>query len=480
MAELRAATLADALAQIKARWITGGSGLAHAPQAWREAVGAGEAAELNLLALVGQATQVAFRPAPGGELTTAAPLPRLAAPSLPEETRPRFRRALQSRRLSAEHMRQLLRLIEARGYSAHPADWAPSTSEAACPDLYAPWLDWRENAGAAAAVGVVLKPDTWASFLPSERRAALNALRARDPSAARALIAEKAGADPADQRLRLVELLATGLSADDAAYLESLSEDRAPKVRQAAARLLARLGGGARDPEKEAALAAFLVLEASGGGPARVTLKPVTSNQRRGRRSHLFDQVSLAGLAETLSLAPEALVEAWDFDDNFASNSGFGRLIARTGADALALQALTRWIATEPTALADMTPLLLRLDPEARWETARPLLSRDGVSFAELAEVGGAALGRVALADLDKAPALTALAEDASEQARADAKANAQRDERIGSGLFGLGLLADQPAAAAVIERFAAAGLSAADPSLAVLQLNASLERRTP
>src|SRR5690606_31471129 len=47
----------------------------------------------------------------------------------------------------------------------------------------------------------------------------------------------------ADVRLRLVDALATGLGTADQPFLESLAGDRAPSVKQAVTRLLARLPG---------------------------------------------------------------------------------------------------------------------------------------------------------------------------------------------------------------------------------------------
>jgi hypothetical protein len=63
-------------------------------------------------------------------------------------------------------------------------------------------------------------------------------LRTREPERARALVEASFASDPAPVRVRLLAALASGLSAADAPFLDSLAKDRAPSVREEAQRLL--------------------------------------------------------------------------------------------------------------------------------------------------------------------------------------------------------------------------------------------------
>jgi hypothetical protein len=85
----------------------------------------------------------------------------------------------------------------------------------------------------------------WDEGNSTQRAAYLRGLRARDPSRARSLLAERLGELPAKERLELVEVLDVGLEAADEAMLEPLLKDRSKDVRQTAAGLLARLPGSA-------------------------------------------------------------------------------------------------------------------------------------------------------------------------------------------------------------------------------------------
>ncbi|KOX14113.1 hypothetical protein ADL05_17200 [Nocardiopsis sp. NRRL B-16309] len=82
----------------------------------------------------------------------------------------------------------------------------------------------------------------WTHGTPPERRHALAALRATDPAAARALLAQAwPGLRQADQRRHLLETLATGLGADDEPLLDLALDDRSATVRGQALALLTRL-----------------------------------------------------------------------------------------------------------------------------------------------------------------------------------------------------------------------------------------------
>ncbi len=85
----------------------------------------------------------------------------------------------------------------------------------------------------------------WEEGNAIQRENALAALRLRDPAKGRAWLVTALPKEKADQRQALAGTLATGLSIDDEALLESLLDDRSQGVRQVAAGLLARLPGSA-------------------------------------------------------------------------------------------------------------------------------------------------------------------------------------------------------------------------------------------
>src|SRR5262249_36505476 len=147
-----------------------------------------------------------FRPTAPAALAPRPLLPRLALPTLPEGARTRLRRVMATRKGGSPLHRQLIDLAAARGFAIHPADWMPAADDDWLPDFYAPWLAWvRGESGAAP--DATLSLESYDAFAWSERRAALTVLRARDPAAARAIIAAKAAAEPAERRAELVKIL---------------------------------------------------------------------------------------------------------------------------------------------------------------------------------------------------------------------------------------------------------------------------------
>jgi hypothetical protein len=107
--------------------------------------------------------------------------------------------------------------------------------------------DWQRVADAAApAAGGAPAPDpedesAWETGRPAERRDWLTALRAADPAAARDRLAAGWARETGDDRASLLAVLAGGLSAGDEPFLEAALDDRKQSVREAVARLLARL-----------------------------------------------------------------------------------------------------------------------------------------------------------------------------------------------------------------------------------------------
>src|SRR6185312_11536779 len=88
-------------------------------------------------------------------------------------------------------------------------------------------------------------PRAWETGTRAQRVAYLTALRAREPLAARELLAAGWSRETAEERGQLLAVLSRGLSAEDEAFLEGVLDDRASWVRAAARRLLGQLPGSA-------------------------------------------------------------------------------------------------------------------------------------------------------------------------------------------------------------------------------------------
>jgi hypothetical protein len=99
--------------------------------------------------------------------------------------------------------------------------------------------------------------------LLAEREAALREWRSVDSAAARSALQAAFAQEKADVRVRLLTALEVELSAGDTPWLESLLQDRAPSVQQAARALLLTLPGSGMRQRNRAVLAASLRIVAN-------------------------------------------------------------------------------------------------------------------------------------------------------------------------------------------------------------------------
>jgi hypothetical protein len=125
--------------------------------------------------------------------------------------------------------------------------------------------DWRYLLTEATADP---DPRDWTTGTPGQRLAYLTALRANDPAAGLALLAETFDAEDPDDRARLLGALATGLCPEDEALLEHALDDRRKEVRTVAADLLAALPGSALRQRMTQRALACVRLDRGGLGPA--------------------------------------------------------------------------------------------------------------------------------------------------------------------------------------------------------------------
>jgi len=116
--------------------------------------------------------------------------------------------------------------------------------------------------------------DVWRLGTASQRRAYLRALRARDPGAARELIADGWAAAGPDERLMFVSVLADGLSLADESLLEAALDDRTAFVRKMAADVLAALPGSAFSLRMAERAVRWLRMEHGEHGPRLMIVPP--------------------------------------------------------------------------------------------------------------------------------------------------------------------------------------------------------------
>lgn len=444
---------------MKARWMTGGSGEAACPDGWQNALG--EAPNLTLLALAGQYTRLATAPSIS-DLTQRRALPKLALPTMPEDLRPLFRRVLDGK---SANTAAVLTFLAARGVTVHPADWMPKAS-AEVPDIYGPWIDWisEEQSGTDEDE---LTLENWDDWLPHARRAALVAMRRTAPKAAAELIAAKAGDVPAEQRLRLINILQHGLSHAETEVLETFSEDRSNKVKTLANNMLARLGKANADKEAVEEFAAFFDLQKAGMLSRKqiVVARKLKTSAQKARRWELANALPLSALASALELQPDQLIEIFEFGDG---TEDLIAITSATGSATDARQLLDRLAKDGPEDI-DLAPLLARLEDKDRTAVAALVAKKDNSAFQATFHALGAHLGTLDYATLS-----------GSHSAATLQKHLIKDDGRVGphieAALGNLSLVASQDAAQKLLDDLTTKlGLMAADPRLAMLRLNTYL-----
>jgi hypothetical protein len=461
-------TVFDTLDPAMARWTMGGQAAAAAPAAW-QGVLVGQVSgeqELRLLALAGQYLSLCVAPSPATALTAITDIPSLTLPLLAEPDAALARRCLKAMKDSAAQ-RDLVHLLAARGYAIHPADWMPGRNDDAVPDVYAPWRDWTEahsaQGGITSNAHDELTEANWHDWWPATRRVALNELRTRDPARATALLATKAGGEAAEARLRLIECLMTRLSDADVPYLESLSQDRAPKIKAFAASMLARLGRGADNTEDALELAAFFEFQTKGLLRRTRILVPRTikTPAQRSRRETLLAQVDYIAFARALDVSPDDLVALWPLGADAPADYGFALMLEQSASSAIIDAISARLIQENTKDISFIIALRERLDTGRRGDLARRVLASTGGSFQAVTAIAGPGSEMDGLIETASGKALLAAVKGESD---------------FSTELQALALLASQSSARSALDRMTHAGLTPSDPRLDLLRLNAALD----
>lgn len=469
--------LEASLARVRSAWMAGRSALEHCPAEWRDAI-EGQRGEAALASLTGHATSVLFRYQPSTPLEPRPLLPALALPVMAEGLRPRFRRILSAKN-GPSIERPLIDLIAARRYGVHPADWLPAPGDDWVPDIYAPWLDWVRAETGTKGEHAGLTVETYERWSWAERRVALAQLRATDPAAALVIIATKAPTEPAERRVRLLEILGTKLSEADAGFLESLAKDRSERVQAMARAYLARLGRTNDSADLATELAGMVALGKVGliNRRTRLVIKSLNINLQKARRQELFSLVSSAALARALGTSELQLVEAPP-DGPPDGLDAFLRMMAATGSDAAVRALLNGMLADDSTPVSHLRALAPRLSAAERRPLLPQIMARDANGLETTLDIAGRDLGPMPIAPLLASPTYTALSQ-LLDQLNVEDPQRTSRNAALGTVLNRIALLLDAPGAADLTARLGFRGLSPADPKLDLLHLNAALTTET-
>ena len=467
--------LEDALASMRTAWLAGRPGLEAVPVAWRQAI---RGDEIAALALAGHASEVLACPVPSTALQERALLPRLSMPVLPDAHRGRFRRLLESKRKDALLESALISFLLTRGYAAHPADWMPDARDDWAPEAYGPWLDWVRADVSRVAQDEIITTENYEQWSWQDRRRALAEMRMSDPVAARDIIAAKAATEPAERRLVLVGLLATGLSANDAQFLEGLAGDRSSRVQALATGLLGRLGHGAGNVVLAAELAASVELRNAGilSRRKRLCFVELKTRPQVLRRSELFRLVPLCDLSAALGVDEPSMLQCLP-EGSATDLQDFVACVAMSGTEASIKSMIGLLMSDKSEVGGLLVPLVERLGDAARRELVASYSGRDSDLFATTFQLAGPALGQLPLKIASTSPSYLTIRSHVDALVKGPDKDLSAAENLLPAALLRLGLLLDGPGAAALLSYCVDRGVSPADPRLEMLEFNIALQR---
>jgi hypothetical protein len=160
----------------------------------------------------------------------------------------------------------------------------------------------------------------WTDAPSALRLKFLESLRARDAAAGRKLVAPVWARESAEVRLRLLAAMQVGLSHQDKEFLDSAAKDRAPRVKNLAKRLLARLAGTTGENPALAACLERIERTKAGLRKKRASLNlqlPATVKERNANRWVIeqFAEIGLDEVACALELPLDGLIDAAEKDE---------------------------------------------------------------------------------------------------------------------------------------------------------------------
>lgn len=291
----------------------------------------------RLLALAVQAQLHALPPAPDAfEESIAA---RDERPIIPDDVRPLLLKLVTGKGNPPDDPAALAlaQSVDRHGYRLHPFDvprMAPfarkhgellglALDEAArTPSDH--WASWE-----------TLDETNWMLATPARKARFIAELRLSDAAKARMLVEAQLPLEKAEVRLRLIDALGAGLSSADRPLLESLAGDRAPTVKRAVTRLLARLPGTGAAEAQITELLSRITQGSTGLLRKRVTLSlqmPANVKSATAETDWLatsFGAIGCTVLANAFGMTTEAMLEAARDDGRIVRGIAFSACAER-------------------------------------------------------------------------------------------------------------------------------------------------------
>lgn len=305
-----------------------------------EGIAAGDdAAPARMLALAVQA-QLHDLPAPPTVFDEVAAAPDMR-PIVPEAVRPMILRLVTGKGNPPDDAAAfaLAQGLERHGLRLHPFDvprLAPFVRKHA-EMLGIATGEGEGEAGAATAWALweTLDETNWMLATPARKAGFIADMRLADPAGARALVEAQLPLEKAEVRLRLIDALGSGLTSADRPFLESLAADRAPTVKRAVTRLLARLPGTGAAEAQIAEVLSRITRGSTGLLRRRVTLSlqmPANVKSAAAEIDWLatnFGGIGCSALAGALGMTPTALLEAAHDDGRLLRGIAFSACAER-------------------------------------------------------------------------------------------------------------------------------------------------------
>ncbi len=206
----------------------------------------------------------------------------------------------------------------------------------------------------------------------------------------------------------------------------------------------------------------------------RLTIKALKSAPQNARRRDLFRLASLAGLVRALAVAEDDLVASTPVGAPDGVEA-LVQMIAATGSDRACRTLFNRILDDDDFPFAHALPLASRLNAEERRALAPRIMKRDAEGFETTLSMVGGALGEAPLSAALASPSYAALMSAVEASRSEDPTKRWPAEATLDGTLIRIGFIVEASAAAELIQRCAAAGLSSADPKLDSLRFNAAL-----
>ena len=247
---------------------------------------------------------------------TALLLPDLGLPRLAPRARAAFRAVIRHEKPTGNgSVDDILRLIEARGYVVHPADWIPRPSGADYyfPPRYSIWSEWLAAWGYWHYTEVVpLTLKNARRFRRDDLQEALRHLYQKNRSAAYDLLLQLAETAPEQTRYLLLDTIGGGASfygnyPSDVPILKQFANDPSEMVRDLARKRLRNMEGLETAEAHAEHIAWHLDVQAD---------RIVASQPEYAKKVLLknFACTTVEALASQLGLSPLDMIGRWDRD----------------------------------------------------------------------------------------------------------------------------------------------------------------------